>query len=194
VNFGAMRAQPKSGGLQRARTLLLEAFAAAVAAPDMNAWPQALRAAADGQSVPLLWRGLLSDTPSSAAVRVAHALEMGPDGMQAWYAAWPGEGAQPALEFAAAGAGLVAGRDPLLVLAAPVDAAGGESGALVDGESCARMMVAGFDPETEARLGNFTELLASAGDLVNVPGQTGSGAVTLQFLILGLKWNAPAGD
>lgn len=160
----------------------------------MNAWPQLLREAADAQGVALLWRGLLSDPPSTAAVRVAHALEMGPAGLQAWYAAWPTEGAQPPLEFAAAAAGLVAGRDPLLVLAAPMDSAGGESGALVDGESCSRMMVAGFDPETETRLGNCAELLASAGDLVNVSVQSGSGAATPQFLILGLKWHAPAGD
>ena len=189
-----MRALPGAGGLQRARTLLLEAFAATVAAPDMNTWPQVLRKAADSQGVALLWRGLLSDAPSSAAVRVAHALEMGPDGMQAWYAAWTALPDQPPLQFAAAAAGLVAGRDPLLVLVAPADVAGGESGALIDGESCARMMVAGFDPETEARLGNCTELLASAGDLVHVSGQAGSGAVTPQFLILGLKWHAPAGD
>ncbi len=189
-----MRAQPGTSSLQRARTLLLEAFATAISAPDMNVWPQLLSETASGQGVGLHWRGLLSDKPSAAAVRVAHALEMGPDGLQAWYAAWPIASAHPPLEFAAAAAGLVSGRDPLLVLAAPVDAAGGESGALVDGESCARMMVAGFDPETEVRLGNCVELLASAGDLVNVSGQSGSGAVTPQFLILGLKWHAPAGD
>jgi len=189
-----MRAQPREGGLQRARALLLEAFAAASAAPDMNAWPQLLRAAAEDEGIALHWRGLLGDAPAAAAVRVAHALEMGPAGLMAWYAAWAGAGTRPPLEFAAAVAGLVAGRDPLLVLAAPVDAAGGTSGALIDGESCARMMVAGFDPDTETRLGNCTELLASAGDLVEVSGQAGSGAVTPQFLILGLKWHAPAGD
>ena len=189
-----MRAHPGAGGLQRARTLLLEAYAATVAAPDMNAWPQVLREAADAHGLALHWRGLLSDAPASAAVRVAHALEMGPAGLQAWYAAWTGLPEQPPLEFAAAAAGLVAGRDPLLVLAGPVHQVGGESVALIDGESCARMMVSGFDPETEVRLGNCVELLASAGDLVNVSGQAGSGAVTPQYLILGLKWHAPAGD
>ncbi|MBS0387918.1 MAG: hypothetical protein JSR15_05505 [Proteobacteria bacterium] len=189
----AMRAQPRAGGLQRARTLLLESFAAAAGA-DMNAWPRLLHAAANGEGVALHWRGLLSDAPPAAAVRVAHALEMGPAGLMAWYAAWTALPEQPPLQFATAVASLVAGREPLLVLAAPVDAAGGENGALVDGESCARMTVAGFDPETEARLGNCAELLASAGDLVSVSGQAGSGAVTPQFLILGLKWHAPAGD
>jgi hypothetical protein len=180
--------------MQRARALLLDGLAAAVAAPDMDAWPQLLRAAADGQGLGMHWRGLLPDAPATAAVRVAHALEMGPAGMQAWYAAWPTEGAQPPLEFAAAAAGLLAGREPLLVLAAPMDQGGGESGALIDGESCARMSVAGFDPETEIRLGNCEELLASAGDLVNLSGHGASRAVAPQFLILGLKWHAPAGD
>jgi hypothetical protein len=189
-----MRAQPGAAGMQRARTLLLDSLAAAIAAPDMHTWPQVLRTAADGRGLGLQWRGLLADAPATAAVRVAHALEMGPAGVQAWYAAWPKLGAQPPLEFAAAAAGLVAGREPLLVLAAPVDQDGGDSGALVDAESCARMTVAGFDPETELRLGNCEELLASAGDLVNLSGHAASGAVTPQFLILGLKWHAPAGD
>ena len=189
-----MRAQPGSGGMQRARELLLESLAAAIAAPDMDTWPQLLRAAADGQGLGMHWRGLLADAPDTAAVRVAHALEMGPTGMQAWYAAWPVAGAQPPLEFVAAAAGLIAGREPLLVLAAPVDQGGGDNGALIDAESCARMSVAGFDPETEMRLGNCEELLASAGDLVNLSGHGASRAVTPQFLIIGLKWHATAGD
>jgi hypothetical protein len=189
-----MRAQPGSGAVQRVRGLLLESLAAAIAAPDMSTWPQVLRATADGHGLGMHWRGLLIDAPATAAVRVAHALEMGPAGVQAWYAAWPMAGAQPPLEFAAVAAGLVAGREPLLVLAAPLDQRGGDSGALIDGESCARMTVAGFDPETEMRLGNCEELLASAGDLVNLSGHSTGGAVTPQFLILGLKWHAPAGD
>ncbi|HVN98983.1 MAG TPA: hypothetical protein VMT49_02975 [Steroidobacteraceae bacterium] len=189
-----MRAQPGQGGLQRARTLLLEAFASAAAAPGIEAWPHVLHAAAQDGGLALHWRGLLGDAPPAAAVRVAHALEMGPAGLMAWYAAWPARPEQPPLQFAAAVARLVAGHEPLLVLAGPVDAAGGESGALVDADSCARMMVAGFDPDTEVRLGNCAELLESAGDLVQVSGQAESGAVTPQFLILGLKWHAPAGD
>jgi hypothetical protein len=189
-----MRAQPGVGGKQRARSLLLESLAAAIGAPDMDSWPQVLRAAAEGQGLGMHWRGLLADVPTTAAVRVAHALEMGPAGVQAWYAAWPASDEQPPLQFATAAASLVAGREPLLVLAAPMDRRGGDSGALVDGESCARMTVAGFDPETEMRLGNCEELLASAGDLVNLAGHGPGGAVTPQFLILGLKWHAPAGD
>ena len=180
--------------MQRARALLLECFAAAAAAPDMNTWPQILAGAAGAQGLMLHWRGLLGDAPAVAAVRVAHALEMGPVGMQAWYAAWTAIPEQPSLQFAAVAAGFLAGREPLMVLAAAVGSGGEECGALVDAESCARMTVAGFDPETEARLGNCAELLASAGDLVNLSGRAGSGAPTPQFLIIGLKWHASTGD
>ena len=189
-----MRAHPDSGGMQRARALLLESFAAAAAAPDMTAWPQILADVADDAGLMLHWRGLLIDAPAVAAVRVAHALEMGQVGMQAWYAAWADVSEQPPLQFAAAAAGFLAGREALLLLVAAVDQSGGESGALIDAESCARMTVAGFDPETEARLGNCSELLASAGDLVSISGGEGGRAATPQFLILGLKWHAPAGD
>ena len=189
-----MRAQPDIGGMPRARVLLLESFAAAAAAPDMSAWPQVLADAAGAQGLVLHWRGLLGDAPAVAAVRVAHALEMGQIGMQAWYAAWPAIAEQPPLQFAAAAAGFLAGREPLMVLAAAVDASGGERGALVDAESGARMTVAGYDPETEARLGNCAELLASAGDLVYLSGGVDGGASTPQFLIIGLKWHAPAGN
>ena len=189
-----MRAQADNGGVQRARALLLESFAAVAAAPDMAAWPQVLADAAGASGLALHWRGLLSDAPVVAAVRVAHALDMGQVGMQAWYAAWPDISAQPPLQFAAAAAKLMAGHESLLLLAAAVDESGEECGALIDAESCARMTVAGLDPDTDARLGNCSELLASAGDLINVAGGTGGRAVTPQFLILGLKWHAPAGD
>ena len=98
-----------------------------------------------------------------------------------------------ALQFAAGAAGLLAGRDPLLLLASDTDGSGGDVGALIDGESCARMTAAGFDPDTEVRLGNCRELLGSAGDLISVSA-TGERAPATPLLILGLKWHAPAGD
>ena len=114
--------------------------------------------------------------------------------MQAWYADWPAVLESAPLEFAATVAGLIAGSEPLLVLASAVDGSGIDAGALVDGESCARMTAAGFDPETEVRLGNCVELLSSAGDLVSVPVRVNGNVSPTQFLILGLKWHAPAGD
>jgi hydroxypyruvate reductase len=142
------------------------------------------------------WRGRLADEPAIAAVRVAHAVGMGPPGIQAWFADWPAVLESAPLEFATAVAGLIAGNEPLLVLASAVDGSGVDAGALVDGESCARMNAAGFDPETEVRLGNCVELLNSAGDLVSVPARANASAklIPTQFLILGLKWHAPAGD
>ena len=187
-----MPAQTEAGGLQEARSLLLQSFAAAVSAA-ASTWPQLLPSEAARLGVELSWRGALTEAPTTAAVRVAHALEMGRIGMQAWEAAWPHALESASLQFAAAVAGLLAGRDSLLVLAAGVNGGGEEAGALVDGESCARMTVAGYDPETEVRLGNCAELLASAGDLVSLPASAG-GEPASQFLILGLKWHAPAGD
>ncbi len=93
------------------------------------------------------WHGRLAENPAVAAVRVAHAVGMGPPGIQAWYAEWPALLEFAPLEFAATVAGLIAGSEPLLVLASAVDGSGIDAGALVDGESCrARMTAAGFDP------------------------------------------------
>ena len=187
-----MPAPTDGSGLQGARALLLHSLAAAVPEP-ADSWAEVLRHEAAQRGVELLWRGALAEAPAVAAVRVAHALEMGQFGMQAWMAAWPAMLESAPLQFAAAAAGLLAGRDSLLVLAAGVDGGGEDAGALIDGESCARMTVAGYDPETEVRLGNCVELLASAGDLVSMPARDG-GAAASQFLILGLKWHAPARD
>jgi hydroxypyruvate reductase len=179
------------GGLRRARQPLLQSLAA-VTAKGLSSWPQILQREAGAYGLTMQWRGQLAENPVIAAVRVAHAIEMGPPGMQAWYADWPSVLESAPLEFAATVAGLLAGSEPLLVLASAVDGIGGDAGALVDGESCARMTAAGFDPETEVRLGNCAELLGSAGDLVSMPPRTDVSVIPTQILILGLKWHAPA--
>ena len=188
-----MSAQTSSGGLRRARQLLLQSLAA-VKAQAVTSWPQILQHEANAHGLTLQWHGRLAENPAVAAVRVAHAVEMGPPGMQAWYADWPAVLESAPLEFAAAVAGLLAGSEPLLVLASAVDGSAVDAGALVDGESCARMTAAGFDPETEVRLGNSAELLSSAGDLVSVQSGANVSVTPTQFLILGLKWHAPADD
>jgi hypothetical protein len=193
VRAGEAPAQSRSQWAQRARALLLHSLAA-VGAEDVPAWPQALTRAAAPLGVSVLWHGSLVDAPQVAAVRVAHALEMGQPGLQGWVAGWPAGPESAALQFAAAAARLLAGREPLQILAAAVDGASEDAGALIDAESCARMAVAGFDPETEARLGNCVELLASAGDLLNMPACAVDAAGQTRYLILGLKWHAPAGD
>ena len=188
-----MSAQTSRGSLRRARQPLLQSLAA-VTAQGLSHWPQILQREASAFGLTLQWRGLLAESPQVAAVRVAHAVEMGPPGLQAWYANWPALLEAAPLEFAATVAGLLAGSEPLLVLACAADGTGGDAGALVDGESCARMTAAGFDPETEVRLGNCVELLGSAGDLVSVMPRAEIIVTPTQFLILGLKWHAPADD
>lgn len=180
--------------MRRARALLLRCYAAAAAGTGIGSWPQILRREAMPLGLNLNWRGLLADAPAVAAVRVAHALEMGPPGLQAWHAGWAAATEPAPLQLAAVAAGLLAGREPLSLLAAAVDGRSDDAGALIDGDSCARMAVAGFDPETEVRLGNCVELLASAGDLLNLPAAFGGDAAATTYLILGLKWHAPAGD
>jgi hypothetical protein len=140
---------------ERSRAVLLETFAALVR-EGAGGWPEILTREAARLALPAQWHGPLSEAPPAAAVRVAHALEMGAPGMHAWSASWQLlHEEEPALQLAAAAAALLAGREELLVLAAPAGgASSGGSGALVDGDSCARMAVAGFDAETEIRLGN----------------------------------------
>jgi hypothetical protein len=176
---------------RRVRQLLLQSLSA-VSAQSLATWPQILQREASGFGTSAQWRGVLADVPAVAAVRVAHAVEMGPPGIQAWYARWPLAIECAPLEFAVAVAGLLAGSEMLLVLACAVDGEGGDAGALVDGESCARMTAAGFDPETEVRLGNCVELLGSAGDLLNVSCGAGGGVGRPHTLILGVKWHAPS--
>jgi hypothetical protein len=188
-----MSAQIGAGGMRGARRPLLQSLAA-VTAHGLTTWPQILQCEARAHGLSVQWRGLLAENPVIAAVRVAHAIEMGPPGMQAWYAHWPSVRGSAPLEFAATVAGLLAGSAPLLALACAVDGGGGDAGALVDGESCGRMTAAGFDPDTEVRLGNCARLLGSAGDLVSVPARSDVGVTPAQFLILGLKWHAPVDD
>jgi len=175
------------------RALLLSTFAA-MASESATSWPQILEREAARHSVAARWRGTLHEEPPTAAIRVAHALEMGAPGLQAWSASWrlPGEEAPP-LQLAAAAASLLAGQDGLLLLVAPASGADeSESGALIDADSCARMAVAGFDAETEIRLGNCGELLAAAGDCVTIERARVQAGDALRYLVLGIKWHAPA--
>jgi len=176
------------------RALLLSTFAA-MASESAPAWPAILEREAARHSLTGRWRGALNESPATAAIRVAHALEMGAPGLQGWSGSWriPGEEAPP-LQLAASAAALLAGQDGLLLLVAP--AAGtveSESGALIDADSCARMAVAGYDAETEIRLGNCAELLAAAGDCVTAQRASPVAGEGVRYLVLGMKWHAPAG-
>ena len=190
---GARLVQRQSRALQSARSLLLTNYSA-LEHLATSQWLPALQREAAPHTLPVHWRGLLADEPTVSAVRVAHLLETGQPGLHAWHACWPAAAESAPLKFAAAAAGLLAGREYLQILAAAVDGADDDCGALIDGESCARMAVAGFDPDTELRLGNCLELLASAGDLLNRPARATTGVEPIRYLILGLNWHAPAGD
>ena len=190
--MGALPAQPGASGLQQARSILLGCFAA-IAGLDPAYWEQLLGEESSRRSLTLHWRGALHDTPTVAAVRVAHALEIGPPGLQAWRAVWKADFTAPNLLLAATAASLLSGRESMLILVATGDGRGGDAGALIDAESCARMAVAGFDPETEIRLDNCAELLASSGDLLNLPANADAAGEIASFVVLGLKWHAPAG-
>jgi hypothetical protein len=176
------------------RALLLSTFAAMASEPT-PAWPAILEREAARHALSARWRGILNESPATAAIRVAHALEMGTPGLQGWSGMWrlPGEEAPP-LQLAASAAALLAGQEGLLLLVAPASGTiEPESGALVDADSCARMAVAGYDAETEIRLGNCAELLAAAGDCVTTQRAVPATGAGVRYLVLGMKWHAPAG-
>jgi hypothetical protein len=178
------------GGQHAGRLLLLAVLRGVSGSPVVD-WPARLASESLRVGVPLQWQGDLHDEPLQAGVRVAHQLKMGRAGLQAWSARWP-EGALASLRLATRAASLIAGMDSMLILAADTTGTGDPAGALVDGESCARMAVAGYDPETEADLGNHAELLGSSGDLVDLPVSATAGSLPVAFLVLGLKLHAPA--
>jgi hypothetical protein len=178
------------------RQLLLELYAqlALLPAAEQPA-AAALCAAKSGTSV--RWQGALSEPPHESAVRIAHSLGMGPSGVQLWRASWSNDeaGGAPLPRLAMVAARLLAGREELLLLAARCGRellpAGPETqveeGVLVDGNSCARMAVAGLDVETEIRAGRGLALLEAAGDLLYGAGQMGAAP---HFLVIGLNMSS----
>jgi hypothetical protein len=143
------------------------------------------------------WQGTLSEPPHESAVRIAHSLGMGPAGAQLWRASWSGasQGGLPLPSLAMVAARLLSGREELLLLAACCGRealaherpAAVQEGVLVDGNSCARMAVAGFDVETEVGAGRAMALLEAAGDLIHGAGAMGSEP---PFLVIGLHLRA----
>jgi hypothetical protein len=175
---------------ERAHAMLWQLHAQLSPMPTAE-WPAALAARAAAAGCACLCHPMLDDEPASAAVRVAHALGMGPPGLQAWPARWPGQGA--ALQVAVAAAPLLAGRNDLRLLVVPAGQGMEDTGAWVDGESCARMAVAGYDPEIELQLGNCAALLASSGDLRSLTAACAPWSAGRRFLVMGLKGDATAG-
>ena len=126
------------------------------------------------------------------AARFAHELELS----AAQLCVWGGEStvrlpAQPGVggrnqHLALAAARLIAGEEDLLFLAAGTDGTDGptdDAGALVDGETCARVTVAGLDVERSLLAADSQSALAAAGDLVH----TGPTGTNVGDLAVGLK-------
>jgi hypothetical protein len=119
-----------------------------------------------------------SDKAEHIAIAAVHRLGVGAPGLYHWSGVLDASGADMAQRLALTAARSLAGRDDLLLLAACPGA-----GALVDGETCARLSVSGMDPELELQGGNSSEALEASGDLL----AAGLPAHATGFLVLGLK-------
>ncbi len=129
------------------------------------------------------------------AVRLTHELHLS----QAQVCVWggesvvrlppnPGRGGRNQ-HLALAAARLIAGHDDLLFLAAGTDGTDGatdDAGALVDGDTCGRLTLAGMDVDATLRAADSQTALAAAGDLVH----TGPTGTNVGDLVVGLKLSA----
>jgi hydroxypyruvate reductase len=97
----------------------------------------------------------------------------------------PGQGGRNQ-HLALAAARGIAGRRDLFLLAAGTDGTDGvslDAGALVDGETCARIALAELDVEKCLNRADSGTALASAGDLIH----TGPTGTNVGDLVIGLK-------
>jgi glycerate 2-kinase len=126
------------------------------------------------------------------AVRLTHELCLGDAQVCVWggesvvrLPSQPGQGGRNQ-HLALAAARLIAGQDDLLFLAAGTDGTDGptdDAGALVDGQTCGRVTIAGLDVERCLSGANSQPALAAAGDLVH----TGPTGTNVGDLAVGLK-------
>ncbi len=130
------------------------------------------------------------------AVRFAHETALGPGGVRAWggestveLPEAPGRGGRNQ-HLALAAARLIAGRQDLFVLAAGTDGTDGptdDAGALVDGETCARVSAAGLDVDDCLRRADSGTALAASGDLIH----TGPTGTNVGDLVIGVRISRP---
>ena len=126
------------------------------------------------------------------AVRLTHELCLSTAQVCVWggesvvrLPANPGRGGRNQ-HLALAAARLIAGEEELLFLAVGTDGTDGptdDAGALVDGETCARVTVAGLDVERSLLAADSQAALAAAGDLIH----TGPTGTNVGDLAVGLK-------
>jgi len=129
------------------------------------------------------------------AARFAHELHLGDAQLCVWggestveLPPQPGRGGRNQ-HLALAAARLIAGHGELLLLAAGTDGSDGvtgDAGALVDGESCARIALAQLDADDCLARADSARALAASGDLVH----TGPTGTNVGDLVIGLKLTA----
>lgn len=126
------------------------------------------------------------------AARFAHELRLANAQLCVWggestvrLPAHPGSGGRNQ-HLALAAARLIAGHADLLLLAAGTDGSDGvteDAGALVDGETCARLTLAELDADECLRRADSGRALAASGDLLH----TGPTGTNVGDLVIGLK-------
>jgi hydroxypyruvate reductase len=151
----------------------------------------AVRGAATGLQVEMSETRFAQDA-ERLAVRFAHELHFSRAALKVWggesvvrLPAEPGRGGRNQ-HLALAVARIIAGDERLLLLAAGTDGTDGvtdDAGGLIDGDTCARAMLAGIDVEDCLRRADSATALAAAGDLVH----TGPTGTNVGDLVIGLK-------
>jgi len=151
----------------------------------------AVRTAAAGLEVEVSETRFSQDA-ERLAVRFAHELHFSRVPLRVWggesvvrLPPQPGRGGRNQ-HLALAVARIIAGDERLVLLAAGTDGTDGvtdDAGALVDGDTCARAMLAGLDVEDCLRRADSATALAAAGDLVH----TGPTGTNVGDLVIGLK-------
>jgi hydroxypyruvate reductase len=141
--------------------------------------------------------GRFADSAARLAVRFAHELLLAPSQLCVWggestvqLPAHPGHGGRNQ-HLALAAARLIAGHGDLLVLAAGTDGSDGvteDAGALIDGDTCARLALAELDADRCLAQADSGRALAASCDLVH----TGPTGTNVGDLVLGLKLTAHA--
>jgi hydroxypyruvate reductase len=129
------------------------------------------------------------------AARFAHEVHLGAAQLCVWggestveLPPQPGRGGRNQ-HLALAAARLITGHSELLLLAAGTDGSDGvteDAGALVDGESCARIALAQLDADDCLARADSARALAASGDLVH----TGPTGTNVGDLVIGLKLTA----
>jgi hydroxypyruvate reductase len=162
-----------------------------VASVDHAVAAVAARAGALGLSVQTAARRFADDAARLAA-RFAHELRLAPAQLCVWGGEStvrlpdrPGRGGRNQ-HLALAAARLIAGHSDLMLLAAGTDGIDGltdDAGALVDGETCARLALAELDADQCLAQADSARALAASGDLVH----TGPTGTNVGDLVIGLK-------